>query len=354
MPAANVAHFPARPARPTIEIDGARQSRLEAGLLEMEIADSVDAIGRAELSFGNWGGETPGFQYFDRRVLEFGKPLVVKIDGDALFEGRISAIVANFPDGGTPTVGVLAEDRLQDLRMTRRTRTFLQESLAGVARRIASDHGLTPRIDVQSGTVPVIAQVNHSDLALLLDLARREDAQVWVRGAELHVARVRPEDKVELRWAGPLREFHVEADLAHQRSGLVAAGWDVAAKSTAEHRAGESVVSGELDGLDGGATILGRAFAERIDTMAHGLARNSQEARAMAEAGYRQVASRFVTGSGVADTQAGLKVGAKLVLSGLGKLFDGDYRTTAVVHRFDPGEGLRSEFACERPGIGRP
>jgi len=43
-----------------------------------------------------------------------------------------------------------------------------------------------------------------------------------------------------------------------------------------------------------------------------------------------------------------------IVLSGLGKLFDGDYRATAVVHRFDPGEGLRSEFPCERPGIGRP
>jgi len=353
--AANVTQLPARPARPSLEIGGARRPELEASLIAMEITDSVDAIGWAEFTFGNWGGaDQPGFQHFDRKVLEFGKTLVVKIDGGVLFEGRISAIVADFPDGGPPTIGVVAEDRLQDLRMTRRTRAFEKESLAGVARKIASDHKLTPKVNVQVATVPLIAQVNQSDLALLLDLARREDAQVWVKGAELHVAAARPDDKVSLRWAGPLREFHVEADLAHQRSALVAGGWDVTTKAAAEHKAGASAVSGEVGSLDGGAAILGRAFAERVDTLAHGVARNAQEARAVAEAGYRQIARRFVSGRGVADTVPGLAVGAKLALSGLGKLFDGDYRATSVVHRYDNREGLRSEFACERPGLGKP
>src|SRR5258705_8493580 len=43
---------------------------------------------------------------------------------DTLFEGRIMALEGQFPEGRQPQLVVLAEDRFQDLRMTRRTRTF--------------------------------------------------------------------------------------------------------------------------------------------------------------------------------------------------------------------------------------
>jgi len=353
--ASNVATLPSRPARPTLEIDGERQSTLESALLSMELNDAVDSIARAELSFGNWGGaDSPGFQHFDRKLLEFGKALVVKIADEIAFEGRIGAIVADFPETSPPTIGVLAEDRLQDLRMTRRSRSFADKSLGDIVRQIAGEHGLTADVSLSGPTTKLVAQVNQSDLALLHDLARREDAQIWVEGKKLRAAATRPTDKVELRWPGALREFHVEADLAHQRTALVAAGWDVAAKETASHRAADSAISSEVGSLDAGAKILAGAFAARVDTVAHGVARDAQEAKAIAEAGFRQLARRFVRGHGIAETRAGLRVGATLALSGLGKLFDGDYRMTAVTHLFDLTDGQRSEFACERPGLGQP
>jgi len=356
MPAAsNVAILPSRPARPTLEIDGQRQTILESALLSMELSDAVDAIAHAEFSFGNWGGaESPGFQHFDRKILEFGKPLVVKLGDDIVFEGRIGAIIADFPDGGPPTIGVLAEDRLQDLRMTRRSRGFADKSLGDIVRQIAGEHGLTADVSLSGGATKLVAQVNQSDLALLQDLARREDAQIWVEGKKLRAAATRPTDKVELRWAGSLREFHVEADLSHQRTALVASGWDVASKSAATHRASDSTISSEVGSLDAGAKILAGAFAARVDTVAHGVARDSQEAKAIAEAGFRQLARRFVSGHGVAETRPGLKVGATLALSGLGKLFDGDYRAISVTHMFDLKDGMRSAFVCERPGLGQP
>ena len=354
-PTSNVAVLPSRPARPTLEIDGQRRTTLESALLSMELCDAVDAIAHAELIFGNWGGaENPGFQHFDRKILEFGKPLVVKLADEILFEGRIGAIVADFPDGGPPTIGVLAEDRLQDLRMTRRSRSFVDKTLADIVRQIAGEHGLTADVSLNGAATKLVAQVNQSDLALLQDLARREDAQIWVEGKKLRAAATRPTDKVELRWAGSLREFHVEADLAHQRTGLVASGWDVSAKTAATHRATDSAISSEVGSLDGGAKILAGTFAARVDTLAHGVARDSQEAKAIAEAGFRQLARRFVSGRGVAETRPGMRVGATLALTGLGKLFDGDYRTTCVTHLFDLKEGQRTDFACERPGLGQP
>lgn len=352
--ASNVTPLPMRAARPTIEIDGKRVDTLESSLQAMELADAVEGMAHAALTFGNWGGDTSGFQHFDRKTIEFGKPLNVKMGDDLLFEGRISAIVADYPDGGTPTIGVLAEDRLQDLRMTRRTRTFEKASLADVVRTVASDHGLSPRIDLQAATQACIAQVNQSDLALLHDLARREDAIIWVAGTELHAAKLRPATRVELRWAGSLREFHVEADLASQRTALVASGWNVADKAVAKSRATDAAVSSETSSTDGGAKILQAAFGARVDTIAHALPRTGTEARAVAEASFRHMARRFLTAEGVAETRADLRVGATLALTGLGKLFDGDYRATAVTHRFDQAGGLRSEFRCERAGLGRP
>jgi phage protein D len=353
--ASNVTPLPMRAARPTIEIDGTRADKLESALLSMELADSVEGMACAELVFGNWGGgDTPGFQHFDRKTVEFGKSVKVKLGDDLLFEGKIGAITADFPDGGPPTIGMLAEDRLQDLRMTRRTRTFERASIVDVTQKIASDHGLTPKIDAQGASQVCIAQVNQSDLAFLEDLARREDALVWVQGSELHLARLRPAEKVELRWAGSLREFHVEADLASQRTAVVASGWNVADKKIASNKATDAAVSSETGSTDGGAKILKSAFGDRVDTIAHALPRDDAEARAIAEASFRHMARRFVTGEGVAETKATLRVGATLKLTGLGKLFDGDYRAISVTHRFDQAMGMRTEFRCERAGLGRP
>jgi phage protein D len=348
-----VTPLPVRPSRPSIEIDGQRVDRLEAALMAMDVADDLEGMARAELTFGNWGGDTPGFQHFDRRTLEFGKPVRLKLDEDVLFVGRITALCADYPDGGPPTITVLAEDRLQDLRMTRRSRSFEAATLTDVVQRIASDHGLTPRIDFTATTQPVIAQVNQSDLALLRDLARREDATVWVEGSELHVARLRPDTRVDLRWAGSLREFHVEADLAGQRTAMVASGWDVSRRAGVSHRAERSAIASELSSDDAGIAILASALGERVDTIAHAMPCTDSEARAVAEASFRHMARSFVRGEGVAEANGAIKVSAKLVLTGLGPLFDGAYRTTAVHHSFDQTAGLRTEFRCERPAIGR-
>jgi len=347
---------PVTGARPSIEIEGQRDATLTSALLALLIVESCDGLYRCEATFGNWGGaEHGGFQHFDRSKLEFGKSFAVKLADGALFDGRISAIAAAFPDGGPPQVGICAEDRLQDLRMTRRTRSFDDKSVADVIRSIAGDHGLQPQIDLSGGTYKLLAQVNQSDLAFVRDLARREDAQVWVERSSLKAAQRarRNGGTVELAWAGKLREFHVSADLAHQRTKLVAAGWNVGDKEAAKHEATETAIRAELKGGASGAQTLQSAFGERADTLAHGLPTTGAEARVLAEASFRHLARRFVVGRGVAETTPDLRVGAKVKLDGIGPLFEGEYTVTGVRHRFDAKTGLRTEFQCDRPSIGR-
>lgn len=345
-----------RGSRPTIEIDGQRQDVLASSLMTLRIVESAQGLAHCELSFGNWGGPgRAGFQHFGRDTLEFGKALKVVLGDASLFEGRISAISASFPEGGPPRVGVCAEDRLQDLRMTRRTRSFADASLADVLRSVAADHGLQAQIDVQGDTYRLLAQANQSDLAFVRDLARREDVQVWVEGTQLKAAQrsQRHAAALELAWAGSLREFEVSADLAHQRTGLVSTGWSVADKRAVRHQADAGTIHAELNAGASGAQTLERAFGARVDTLAHGVPVADAEARVLAEASFRHMARRFVVGRGVAETQDGLRVGARITISGVGPLFEGGYTVTDVQIRFDAAQGLRTEFWCDRPAIGQ-
>ena len=299
---ANVARLPSRPARPTIEVGGRPNETLEAALLAYALTESLDGMAHAEMRFGNWGGpDEPGFQYFDRR-----------------------------------------------------TRTFEQASLADVVSRVASDHGLQADAQGSGPTYAVLAQVNQSDLAFLNDLARREGAQVWSEDSKLVLRKARERADVELAWAGTLREFDVTADLSGQRTKVTASGWSVEQKQAVTSEAQKAAVQAELGNDEAGADILAAKFGERPERIVHYTPANEDEARSQAEASYRYMARNFVTGRGVCETDPLIRCGAKVTLSGLGPLFDGAYRLRTVTHLFDAAEGSRSEFTCDRPGLGRP
>jgi phage protein D len=262
----------------------------------------------------------------------------------------------HFPEGRTPGITVLAEDRFQDLRMTRRTRTFENVSDSDIVSQIAGDHGLTPSADLHGPTYKVVAQVNQSDLAFLRERVRSVDGEVWVDGTTLY-AKPRTSrtggSPLELTYQQELRSFSVLADLAQQRTSLTVSGWDVAAKKALSHQATSTVVSSELSGDQGGATILQSSLGDRKEMVVHSVPLTSDEAQARAESLFKTSARRFVIGRGVARPDARLSVGTSVRLKGLGPLFDGKYYLAAVSHLFDDINGFRSELVVERPGLGR-
>jgi phage protein D len=346
-----------RSSRPTIRLAGADSDSLTGGLLRARVCEDVHGLSSCELEAGNWGpagGDEPGFLFFDRDVLDFGREIELRVGDGALFSGRITAIEARFPAGAAPTVVVLAEDRFQDLRMTRRTRGFADVSDAGVAEQIAGDHGLTADVGVSGPTHRLLAQLNQSDLAFLRERARALDAELWVSDSKLHVQprSARASTPLELTYGKELREFRVLADLAHQRTSVNVSGWDVAGKRAIEESADAGVLGGELNGGDSGPSVLRSAFGERRDGFANAVPQTGDEARARAEALMKRRARRFVAGYGTADAQPGLRAGTTVKLKGIGPLFEGDFYVSGVTHLFDGALGMRSELCVERPGIG--
>lgn len=344
-------------ARPTIKVGGREDASLAQGLLGLLVIDAASGMARCEATFGNWGpsGGEVGFRYFDRQTLDFGKALAIEIAGLGIFDGRITALEGGFAEGGAPEITVLAEDRLQDLRMTRRSRTFEQVSDAGLVQRIASDHGLTPDVDLTGPTHAVIAQVNQSDLALVHERARGVDADVWIEGTTLHAkARARRTGTpIELRLGTELRECRVLADLAHQRSSVTAGGWDVSGKQALRSKKTDSVLSGELCGGSSGPSILATALGTRDEVLAHAAPATAPEAEARAEAHLRSIARRFVTARALVAPDGRLRAGKLVKLTGIGPLFSGTYFLTEVRHLFDGARGLRAEITAEAAGLGQ-
>lgn len=344
-------------SRPKIFVGGQELEQLSNELQSLTIVESTTGLYRCEAKTGNWGtiNNTTDFLYFDRQTLDFGKEFEVKLETDSLFQGKIMGLEASFPESQSPEINVLAEDRFQDLRMNRRTRTFTDVTDADVISQIATDHGLSPSVDLNGPTHKVLAQVNQSDLAFIRDRARSIDAEVWMEGNNLNAKSHTGRNGADLQmgYGNKLREFTVLADLAMQRTSVTVNGWDISAKSALTYEATESAISNELNGDTSGVSILQSALGARKEALAHTVPLNHDEAQHEAEAFFRMSARRFVVGRGVAETNPKLRVGTKLDLQDLGPLFNGKYYVVEVKHIFDQAKGLRTEFKAERLGIGK-
>lgn len=342
-------------ARPVISIDGAESAGLKADITGLLVEETTEGMYKCEATFGNWGGS--GYVYFERDVLDFGKTIAVTIgEGERkaqIFKGRISALEAHYSKFQTPDIVILAEDRLQDMRMTRRTRTFDNVSDADVIREIARGHSLAADIDIAGPVHKVLAQVNQSDLAFIRDRARAIDAEIWIEDNTLRMQKRknRRREDISLTYQQGLMEFSVIADLASQRTSFFVTGWDVSGKSGIKSESSESALADELKGKKSGARILESAFGERKELVSHLSPSSSDEARTLSDSYFCRNARRFLTGHGTADCDGRIRVGVHLELKGLGELFNGEYYVTQVSHTFDLKIGCRTHFEVERAWI---
>ncbi len=351
-------------ARPTLTIDGSERPDVAAGLTTMTVRETVDGMFCLEACFGNWGtaGGDIGFLYFDRQLFDFGTEIEVAMGGGQaegqIFAGRITGIEGRFPTTKPPEIAVLAEDRFQDLRMTRRTRSFSDTNIQSVAEQLAGDHGLQSDVDVEEVSYAVLTQLNQSDLAFLRQLMRTVDGELWIENGTLNAkgrSRRAAAGSLELVYGQTLQEFSVLADLAHQRTSIAVSGWDVSAKSTIDEVADANALGSELGSLTSGASVLSASgLGERKDRVVHHMPLTTSEATAEARSRYRVAARRFVHGHAVAEGDARIRVGAVVNLRELGPLFNGDYYVCEVTHTFEQTHGFRTAFAVERTGIGGP
>jgi phage protein D len=348
-------------ARPVVRVNGREQERVNGLLMAMDLREQEDGLSAMELRFNNIanrddGSAGPAFE--DEAALKIGDRVAVYA-GDELapteiFQGIVSGLEAEFSEVSAPVLTVLAEDALQKSRIARRSKTYENKTLADIAREIANNLGLTPQITGLTRDLGVQAQVNESDLGFLRRLAARNDADLQVVGAELHVAprgQVR-RGTVDLALHSQLRRVTALADLAHQVNEVTVTGWDA---SRGERITGRS--SGANNGPGQGRTgaeMLSDALGRRSHQVSHLHVETDAEATALADAVYDERQRRFVTVNATAEGNPLVRVGTHVTLSGIGPRFSNTYYVTQCRHRFDLERGYETDFTGECAFLGRP
>ncbi len=345
-------------SRPEIWIDGNRRDTLEGAMLSLSARWTQGLAADLEIEFSNWGtapNGTPGFTLFGGDVINFGKKIEIRIKEGILFSGRILSIEGRFPEMAPPTLVITADDGLQDLRMTRRTRSFETTSDADIFRQIANDHGLKCDTDISGATYPVQVQANQSDLEFLRTRALDCDLDLWLESNTLKAKTrsSRTDSGLELTQGSNLFEFHVTADLAHQRTALVLGGWDVAAKRAVSVRTDSSALSRIVDPSGkSGPQILQQAIGDRIETIVHTTPWDNNEASNVGKSRFCEISRSFVRGRARTVPDSRLAPGRTVKISNVGPWFNGLYGITEAEHRFDDARGLWTEIVMERAWVG--
>jgi len=306
--------------RPTIQIDGQDQPALSQGLLRLACVENISGTGECEAIFDNWGvvGTGIGYLYFDRRLLDHGKALQVKSGPRTVFDGVIVGVEAQFPEGQPPAIKVLAAALPATLRSMPRTRTFNNLTDAALFTQIATEHGLTPDIQLSGPAHVTLEQTTQSDLAFLYERARQINAEVWLEGSTLHARAHTDPNRTQrqLVYGGNLSELVVADELT----------------------ASQAMLSPQV-----------RAVLDQLSAVTGGISR-------LIASGFRtglpapdvSGSERVVSGHGRALEVNVVKVGTFVTLQNIGPLFNGDYFTTEVKVLFDSAAGLRAEFDIRR------
>jgi phage protein D len=355
---------------PVFRVDGQTRGELARDIARLEIEEATDGLKSLVLTLIAQGPKTgeadEQLLYLDGAVIDFGKRMEVSIGpGDAariVFDGLVSAIEARFPPGGDPQVLVFAEDRLMELRTTRRFKTWEKMSDADIAAAIASEHGLQSDVAAPGPTYDVVQQWNQSDLAFLRERARLIQAEIWFEDDQLkfQARSQRSGTSITLQQGGDdpaqagcgLLDVQLRADLAHQRTKVRATGFDASQRDKIDEPAEADAIQAEVSGGRTGPQVLQQAFGERVSYRVRENALAAGEASDWARAEMLRRCRSFVTAVGTTNGTPDMVVGSRLTLRGVGAPFEGEgYYAVRVCHSYDLKSGHRTHFEAQRATV---
>lgn len=284
---------------------------------------------------------------------------------EEVFIGELTGVEASFPNGGMPTMTLVAHDYLHRLSQGSYARGFGPLPDTIIASILSLENRLIPLIEpaVESASVAMAAlnlifkgtgtkQKNQSHLQLLEEIAATYDAEFHVEGDFLYITRFMKEytPRLSLVWGESLLDFSPKVSTVGQAVGvsmkftlreiplsfLVSVFYDFDRESI-----GILVLPGVAApaGQKGAVfTITNRPVGSPAD-IASSVMEIIHE--------LRKVLNNRLTGRGSAIGDPRIRAGAVIRLEGLGPDFSGDYRVSSATHSIDSG-GYRTNFEVRK------
>jgi uncharacterized protein involved in type VI secretion and phage assembly len=333
-----------------IEIDGQELAPVQMNFVrDIKITDWLRLPDVCTVSVGYpRKAEGNPYQDLDDTKFQIGRSLVVKLGSveetttQQLFKGEIVTVEPDFQAGGVAMV-VRAYDRSHRMMRSRKQRTFLNQTISDIVKKIGRDSGISINAASSGGPLDFVLQHNETDWEFVWRLAKRI-------GFELTVDDTRGEfkkpstnaEEVELNYPEDLHTFRPRISAVQQVEKVNVRGFDLKAKQSVEQTASQATQVTEagikraqvVSAFPGASLeVAGQSFASQ------------GEAMTIAQSMLDQLANAYLAAEGACQGDPRIKAGAKLKITGVGSKFSGTYRVAKAVHAITGGGGYTTSFS---------
>ena len=183
------------------------------------------------------------YQELDDTAFQIGKSLVVKMGSveetttQQLFKGEIVTVEPDFQAGGVAMV-VRAYDRSHRMMRSRKQRTFLNQTISDIVKKVGNESGISISTASSGGPLDFVLQHNETDWEFVWRLAKRIGFELTVD--DTRGAFKKPDanaDEVELNYPEDLHSFRPRITAVQQVEKVNVRGFDFKAKQKVEKTA---------------------------------------------------------------------------------------------------------------------
>ncbi|MGB4868725.1 MAG: hypothetical protein WBP47_01700, partial [Candidatus Promineifilaceae bacterium] len=172
------------------------------------------------------------FAYLDGGLFDLTKGVQIKAELESgtqitLIDGEVTALEPGLEEGLMTSLVVRGFDKAHRLYRETKSRAFLNVKDSDLASQLAGGAGLSAQVEATSTVYEHIFQHNQTDMALLMQRARRIGYECFVDSGKLYFQKpVTSGTAVTLTYGVDLVSFHPRMTLAEQVDQVIVKGWD--------------------------------------------------------------------------------------------------------------------------------
>lgn len=275
--------------------------------------------------------------------------------GEPLVTGEVTALEAEFDEGGTTTI-VRGYDTSHRLFRGRVTETYANVTYSDVAGKVARRAGLdVGQVDSSSTVHDLVTQANTTDWQFLSELAAEIGYEVGCLDGKFQfrkparsaqgpaLGRLTDTGPLQLILGSNLVSVRATVSSTEQVKQVQVRGWDPVQKQELVATAQAATVSSALN-IKPADTASPFGDPEYVSVSTPFTTQSEVEAAAKALA--EQIAGVYAEIEGVAFGNAKLRAGAAVSMSRLKAPFDGKYVLTSTRHLYDTRRGYTVRFTA--------